>query len=219
MYSMLRSRLCRVGGATLMISLGTVLVPPGPLPRPSVPEPTYMVALTPTSSPTPTKTPTRTTTPTPTRTTTPTGSFTTTTSPSHTRASPGESITVTVRLANETTDHCFGMPQFRLYVETAPGVGQDPAAPIFAPANPEPITVYTGVQPGQSTSATFTLTAARSGTVTFYATASGEGGSSTCGPPYYWTGATPSRSLSVSVTGSAIYLPIVAGDGLAAGRR
>lgn len=212
MYSAYRTNLCRIGSATLMVSLGTILVPPSQLPRPAAPAPTYVIALTATPTPTPTKTPTPTITSTPTPTTAPTGGFTTTTTPSRTTVSPGESITVTVRLTNETTDRCFGIPQFRLYVETAPGVGQDPAAPIFTPAQPEPITVYTGVQPGQSTSATFTVTAARRGTVTFFATVSGEGGGPTCGPPYYWIGATPSRSLPVTVTNTVIYLPIATSD-------
>ncbi len=135
--------------------------------------------------------------------------FITITTPSRTSVTPGQSLTVEVLLKNETTDRCFGIPQFRLYVETAPGMVQDPSNPIFTPAQPEPIILYTSLGPGDSTRATFTLTAARYGSVTFFATVSGESTGANCQPPYFWASATPSRSTAVTVEPALIYLPIV----------
>jgi hypothetical protein len=145
--------------------------------------------------------------------------FTTAITTSHTSVVPGQPITVKVQLKNETTDRCFGMLQFRLYVETAPGVWQDINEPIFTPARPDPVTVSTGLQPGQSITVTFALTAARPGTVTFYTTASGEGTGPNCQPPFYWSGATPSRSPAVAVTNTATYLPFVMSTTAAQGMR
>lgn len=138
------------------------------------------------------------------------GTLNTTTTPSKTNVMIGETITVTVLLKNDTADRCYGLPQFRLYVQTAPGVNQDTASPIFTPAQPEPITLYNSVGPGQSLSATFTVRAARAGSVTFFSTVSVEGTGPGCQPPFFWTGATPSRSAEVTVeTGELTYLPVV----------
>ncbi|HEX6291358.1 MAG TPA: hypothetical protein VFZ66_19395 [Herpetosiphonaceae bacterium] len=144
------------------------------------------------------------------------GTFISTTTPSRTFVVPGESITVEVRVLNETADRCFGLPQFRLYAETAPGVPQDVGSPIFTPAEPQPVTLYTSIAPGGSASAPFILTAARPGSVTFFATVSGESTSASCQPPYFWSAATPSRSAEVVVATTASYLPIVTGGALAA---
>ncbi|HEY0739223.1 MAG TPA: hypothetical protein VGD69_30155 [Herpetosiphonaceae bacterium] len=138
------------------------------------------------------------------------GTLNTTTTPSKTNVMIGETITVTVLLKNDTTDRCYGLPQFRLYIQTAPGVNQDTTNPIFTPAQPQPITLYNSVGPGQSLSATFTVTAARAGSVTFFSTVSVEGTGPGCQPPYFWTAANPSRSDSVSAAaGLPTYLPVV----------
>ncbi|HEY0604458.1 MAG TPA: hypothetical protein VGD58_16165 [Herpetosiphonaceae bacterium] len=138
------------------------------------------------------------------------GTLNTTTTPSKTNVAIGETITVTVLLKNDTTDRCYGLPQFRLYIQTAPGVNQDTTNPIFTPAQPQPITLYTSVGPGQSTSATFNVTAARAGSVTFFSTVSVEGTGPGCQPPYFWTSANPSRSTAVVVGASrGTYLPVI----------
>lgn len=138
------------------------------------------------------------------------GTLNTTTTPSKTNVIIGETITVTVLLKNDTADRCYGLPQFRLYVQTAPGVNQDTTNPIFTPAQPEPITIYNSVGPGQSLSATFTVTAARAGSVTFFSTVSVEGTGPGCQPPFFWTGAAPSRSAEITVeAGQLTYLPMV----------
>ena len=138
------------------------------------------------------------------------GTLNTTTTPSKTNVAIGETITVTVLLKNDTADRCYGLPQFRLYVQTAPGVNQDTTNPIFTPAQPQPITLYTSVGPGQSTSATFTVTAARGGSVTFFSTVSVEGTGPGCQQPYNWTAANPSRSSAVTVSASrGTYLPVI----------
>lgn len=139
------------------------------------------------------------------------GTLNTTTTPSKTNVAIGEAITVTVLLKNDTADRCYGLPQFRLYIQTAPGVNQGTTNPIFTPAQPQPITLYTSIGPSQSTSATFTVTAARAGSVTFYSTVSVEGTGPGCQPPYNWTSANPSRSAPVSAGSSlaATYLPVV----------
>lgn len=138
------------------------------------------------------------------------GTLHTTTTPSKTNVMLGETITVTVLLKNDTTDRCYGLPQFRLYIQTAPGENQSTTDPIFTPAQPQPITLYNSVGPGQSLSATFTVTAARAGSITFFSTVSVEGTAPGCQPPYFWTAANPSRSAEVTTAaGLPTYLPTI----------
>lgn len=84
-----------------------------------------------------------------------------------------------------------------LVVETAPSTKQDENQPIFTPARPEPISLD-GLQ-----RATFTLTAVRPGTVTFYMTASGDrdGGVTEDGIPFTSTYFYNERSVDVTVVG------------------
>jgi hypothetical protein len=103
----------------------------------------------------------------------------------------GDSIQVTVTL-NNTGCVALGMPQYRLSIDS----GGSQAS--FTPAAPEPLVHYLAVNPGQTDSAEFTLTAAASGQAKLTATVSYEVHIGYPGPAYW--GGVSSEPLVITVT-------------------
>jgi hypothetical protein len=164
--------------------------------------PTIAPSVTPTatSTITPSVTPTATSSVTPTGTVTPVESFRATAVPSASQVEVGQTLVVTATVYNEGSGVSFGLPQYRLRVETAPGVEQDQAEPLLTPARPDPVTHYLGVGPGGSDSAVFTFQAVRPGTFSFALSVSGEVciiGAPGCAGGH-WSGAS-ARSITVTV--------------------
>lgn len=103
----------------------------------------------------------------------------------------GDAVQVTVTLNNEGCV-ALGLPQYRLYIAS------DGSQPILTPAAPEPVVHYLAVNPGQTDSAEFTLTAAASGQAKLTATVSYEVHLGYPGPAY-WGSAATGEPLVLSV--------------------
>lgn len=107
----------------------------------------------------------------------------------------GEKIVVEGLILDDGQPFSLGIPEYRLQVETAPGILQDEDKPIFEPARPEPQTPG-----GLSSGVTFELTAARPGTVTFVISVNGETGDfDEEGNPFFFFVSAGGRSDVVSV--------------------
>ena len=102
----------------------------------------------------------------------------------------GESVTVTVELANRGCAD-LGMPQYRLYLETSDG------ARVLEPSPPEPVAHSLGVSPGETDSAAFALAAAGAGRVEVWATCSYEVHLGYPGPAYW--GSVASRRVTLTI--------------------
>jgi len=80
---------------------------------------------------------------------------------------PGDAFKVKVTL-NNAGCVSLGLPQYRLYIQS------NSPEPLFTPSNPEAVVHYLGVEPGQSDTVEFDLTAVASGQLTVTASASYE---------------------------------------------
>ncbi|MBN1933549.1 MAG: hypothetical protein JW934_02730 [Anaerolineae bacterium] len=101
----------------------------------------------------------------------------------------GETLTVTAALDN-TGCVALGMPQSRLYITSPEGE--------MAFAEPEPVVNYAGVDPGQTDTATFVLTATQAGQATLSGSASFEVHLGYPGPAY-WGGSSSNQPLVIVV--------------------
>lgn len=123
------------------------------------------------------------------------GQLTLQVTPSSTQVEVGDVITVEGIILRDGVVSGLGLPYFTLSVETSPGVLQDEAQPIFEPARPAQL------RPGGApSSATFTLTAVRAGTVTFRMGVNGETGEITeDGNTVFFFTSTGGRSAETTV--------------------
>ena len=111
---------------------------------------------------------------------------------SATQVEVGDTITVTGNLMSDGNPGGLGFERYTLTIETAPGVPQDTALPIFEPAQPE-----------AQESNTFTLTAARPGSVTFGMSVNGEtAGTTENGDLVFFFTSVGGRSGAVTVAGN-----------------